>query len=92
LQTIGVCGGQPSRLDAVKVAIERARQHGHDLNGASLASDGYFPFADGPKLALEAGIKNMIEPGGSKRDREAIETVREAEASMVFTHRRHYRH
>jgi phosphoribosylaminoimidazolecarboxamide formyltransferase/IMP cyclohydrolase len=92
LQTIGVCGGQPSRLDAVKVAIERALQHGHDLNGASLASDGFFPFPDGPKLALEAGIKNIIEPGGSKRDREAIETVREAEASMVFTHRRHYRH
>ncbi len=92
LQTIGVCGGQPSRLDAVKVAIERAREHGHDLNGASLASDGFFPFPDGPKLALDAGIKNIIEPGGSKRDREAIETVREAEASMVFTHRRHYRH
>jgi phosphoribosylaminoimidazolecarboxamide formyltransferase / IMP cyclohydrolase len=92
LQTIGVCGGQPSRLDAVKVAIERAREHGHDLNGASLASDGFFAFPDGPKLALEAGIKNIIEPGGSKRDKEAIETVSEAEASMVFTHRRHYRH
>ncbi|MGD0272712.1 MAG: bifunctional phosphoribosylaminoimidazolecarboxamide formyltransferase/IMP cyclohydrolase [Gaiellaceae bacterium] len=92
LQTIGVCGGQPSRLDAVKVAIERARQHGHDLSGASLASDGFFPFSDGPKLALEAGITNIIEPGGSKRDQEAIDTAREAGVSMVFTHRRHYRH
>ena len=92
LQTIGVCGGQPSRLDAVKVAIERARQYGHDLSGASLASDGLFPFPDGPKLALEAGITNIIQPGGSKRDRDSIDTVREAGASMVFTHRRHYRH
>jgi phosphoribosylaminoimidazolecarboxamide formyltransferase/IMP cyclohydrolase len=92
LQTIGVCGGQPSRLDAVKVAIERARDHGHDLSGASLASDGLFPFPDGPKLALEAGIANIIQPGGSKRDKDAIEIVSEAGASMVFTHRRHYRH
>ncbi|MGD0167323.1 MAG: bifunctional phosphoribosylaminoimidazolecarboxamide formyltransferase/IMP cyclohydrolase [Gaiellaceae bacterium] len=92
LQTIGICGGQPSRLDAVKVAIDRARQHGHDLTGASLASDAFFPFSDIPKLALEAGIKHIIQPGGSKRDRESIEAMNEAGAAMVFTHRRHYRH
>jgi phosphoribosylaminoimidazolecarboxamide formyltransferase/IMP cyclohydrolase len=92
LQTIGICGGQPSRVDAVRVAVERARQHGHDLVGASLASDAYFPFSDGPKLALEAGITHIIQPGGSKRDRESIEAVREAGAAMVFTHRRHFRH
>jgi phosphoribosylaminoimidazolecarboxamide formyltransferase/IMP cyclohydrolase len=92
LQTIGICGGQPGRVDAVRVAIERARQHGHDLSGASLASDGSFTFSDGPKLALEAGIRNIIEPGGTKRDREAIETMTEAGAALVFTHRRHFRH
>jgi phosphoribosylaminoimidazolecarboxamide formyltransferase/IMP cyclohydrolase len=92
LQTIGICGGQPSRLDAVKVAIERAREHGHDLTGASLASDALFPFSDGPKMALEAGIAYIIQPGGSKRDRESIEAVTEAGGAMVFTHRRHTRH
>jgi phosphoribosylaminoimidazolecarboxamide formyltransferase/IMP cyclohydrolase len=74
------------------VAIERARQHGHELEGASLASDSYFPFPDGPKLALEAGIKYLVQPGGAKRDRESIDVVNEAGAAMVFTHRRHYRH
>jgi phosphoribosylaminoimidazolecarboxamide formyltransferase/IMP cyclohydrolase len=92
LQTIGICGGQPSRIDAVRVAIDRARQHGHDLSGASLASDAFFPFSDVPKLALEAGITHIIQPGGSKRDRESIDAVNEAKAAMVFTHRRHYRH
>jgi phosphoribosylaminoimidazolecarboxamide formyltransferase/IMP cyclohydrolase len=92
LQTIGICGGQPSRLDAVKVAIERAREHGHDLAGASLASDALFPFPDGPKLALEAGIGYIVQPGGSKRDRESIDAVTEAGGAMVFTHRRHVKH
>ncbi len=92
LQTIGICGGQPSRLDAVTVAIDRARQHGHDLKGAALASDALFPFDDGPRQALEAGIGYVVQPGGSKRDRELIEAVKEAGAAMVFTHRRHYKH
>ena len=70
LQTIGICGGQPNRVDAVKVALERARENGHDLNGAVLAADSLFPYSDGPKLALEAGIECIIQPGGSKRDRE----------------------
>jgi phosphoribosylaminoimidazolecarboxamide formyltransferase/IMP cyclohydrolase len=92
LQTIGICGGQSSQLDAVKVATERAREHGHDLSGASLASDALFPFPDGPKLALETGISYIIQPGGSKRDREEIESVTEAGGAMVFTHRRHTKH
>jgi phosphoribosylaminoimidazolecarboxamide formyltransferase/IMP cyclohydrolase len=92
LQTIGICGGQPSRIDAVKVAIERARENGHDLSGAVLASDSLFPFPDGPKLVLEAGIECVIQPGGSKRDRESIEAMSEAGGAMVFTHRRHLKH
>jgi phosphoribosylaminoimidazolecarboxamide formyltransferase/IMP cyclohydrolase len=92
LQTIGICGGQPSRLDAVKVAIDRARENGHDLSGAVLASDSLFPFPEGPKLALEAGIGCIIQPGGSKRDRESIEAMNDAGGAMVFTHRRHLRH
>jgi phosphoribosylaminoimidazolecarboxamide formyltransferase/IMP cyclohydrolase len=57
-----------------------------------LASDAFFPFADGPELALEAGVTAVIQPGGSKRDDEVIEAVERAGATMVFTHRRHFRH
>jgi phosphoribosylaminoimidazolecarboxamide formyltransferase/IMP cyclohydrolase len=92
LQTIGVGAGQSSRVDSVKIAIEKARSNGHDLTGASLASDGFFPFPDGAQVALDAGITHFIQPGGSKRDREVIEAVRAAGAGMVFTHRRHFRH
>jgi phosphoribosylaminoimidazolecarboxamide formyltransferase/IMP cyclohydrolase len=92
LQTIGICGGQPSRLEATKVAIERAQENGHDLSGAALASDSLFPSVDIPKLALEAGIRHIIQPGGSKGDRESIEAVNEAGGAMAFTHRRHLKH
>jgi phosphoribosylaminoimidazolecarboxamide formyltransferase/IMP cyclohydrolase len=92
LQTIGVGAGQMSRVDAVRIAIEKARELGHDLGGAVLASDAFFPFADGPQLALESGVQAIIQPGGSKRDAEVIEAVRSAGATMVFTGRRHFRH
>jgi phosphoribosylaminoimidazolecarboxamide formyltransferase/IMP cyclohydrolase len=92
LQTLGVGAGQSSRVDSVKIAIEKARSNGHDLTGASLASDAFFPFPDGAQVALDAGITHFIQPGGSKRDREVIEAVRAAGAAMVFTHRRHFRH
>ena len=92
LQTIGVGAGQMSRVDAVKVAIEKAREHGHELAGASLASDAFFPFPDGPRAALEAGVTAIIQPGGSKRDQDVIDAVEKAGATMVFTHRRHFQH
>ena len=92
LQTIGIGAGQMSRVDAVKIAVEKAREHGHDLGGAALASDAFFPFPDGPRVALEAGVKSIIQPGGSKRDQDVIDAVQKAGAAMVFTHRRHFRH
>jgi phosphoribosylaminoimidazolecarboxamide formyltransferase / IMP cyclohydrolase len=92
LQTIGIGGGQTSRVDSVRIAIEKAREHGHDLAGSVLASDALIPFADGPELALEAGVAAIIQPGGAKRDEEVVEAVRSAGAAMVFTHRRHFRH
>jgi phosphoribosylaminoimidazolecarboxamide formyltransferase / IMP cyclohydrolase len=92
LQTIGIGGGQTSRVDSVRIAIEKAREHGHDVTGSVLASDALIPFADGPELALEAGVAAIIQPGGAKRDEEVIEAVRRAGAAMVFTHRRHFRH
>ncbi len=92
LATIGIGGGQTSRVDSVKIALEKARGHGHDLQGAVLASDAFFPFSDGPQAALDAGVTAIIQPGGSKRDDEVVEAVRKAGATMVLTGRRHFRH
>jgi phosphoribosylaminoimidazolecarboxamide formyltransferase/IMP cyclohydrolase len=92
LQTIGIGAGQQSRVDAVRIAIEKAKEHGHDLRGSALASDAFFPFADGPELALDEGVAAIIQPGGSKRDAEVVQAVNAAGATMVFTGRRHFRH
>jgi phosphoribosylaminoimidazolecarboxamide formyltransferase/IMP cyclohydrolase len=92
LQTIGVGAGQMSRVDSVRIAVEKAREHGHDLHGAVLASDAFFPFADGPQIALDAGIAAIIQPGGSKRDAEVVAAVEAAGAAMALTGRRHFRH
>jgi phosphoribosylaminoimidazolecarboxamide formyltransferase/IMP cyclohydrolase len=92
LQTIGIGGGQPSRVDAVRIALARAREHGHDLDGAVLASDAFFPFPDGPELALDAGVRVIVQPGGSKRDAEVAAAVDAVDGAMVFTGRRHFRH
>jgi len=92
LQTIGVGAGQMSRVESVRIALDKAREHGHSLAGAALASDAFFPFPDGPELALEAGIGTIVQPGGSKRDEDVIAAVEKAGATMVFTRRRHFRH
>jgi phosphoribosylaminoimidazolecarboxamide formyltransferase/IMP cyclohydrolase len=92
LATIGIGGGQTSRVDAVKLALDKAREHGHDLQGAVLASDAFFPFPDGPQAALDAGVSAIIQPGGSRRDADVVEAVRAAGAAMVLTGRRHFRH
>ena len=92
LQTIGIGAGQMSRVDAVRIAVEKAREHGHDLTAAALASDAFFPFPDGPRIALEAGVTSIVQPGGSKRDQDVVAAVDSAGAAMVFTGRRHFRH
>jgi phosphoribosylaminoimidazolecarboxamide formyltransferase/IMP cyclohydrolase len=89
LATVGVGAGQMSRVDSVRIAMEKART---GLDGAVMASDAYFPFADGPELALEAGITAIIQPGGSVRDPDVVAAVDAAGAAMVFTSRRHFRH
>ena len=91
LQTIGIGAGQMSRVDAVRIAVEKAREHGHALDGSALASDAFFPFPDGPRLALEAGVTALIQPGGSKRDEDVAAAVEKAGGTMVFTGRRHFR-
>jgi phosphoribosylaminoimidazolecarboxamide formyltransferase / IMP cyclohydrolase len=92
LHTIGIGAGQMSRVDAVRIAVEKARELGHELAGAALASDAFFPFSDGPQLALDAGVTGIIQPGGSKRDAEVVAAVQAASGTMVFTGRRHFRH
>jgi phosphoribosylaminoimidazolecarboxamide formyltransferase / IMP cyclohydrolase len=92
LATIGIGGGQTSRVDAVKLALDKAREHGHDVKDAVLASDAFFPFPDGPQAALQAGVAAIIQPGGSKRDDEVTEAVRAGGGTMVLTGRRHFRH
>jgi phosphoribosylaminoimidazolecarboxamide formyltransferase/IMP cyclohydrolase len=92
LATVGIGAGQMSRVDAVRIAVEKAREFGHDLAGAVLASDAFFPFADGPQLALDAGVAAIVQPGGSRRDDEVAAAIGAAGAAMVFTGRRHFRH
>jgi phosphoribosylaminoimidazolecarboxamide formyltransferase/IMP cyclohydrolase len=92
LATVGIGGGQTSRVDAVRLALEKAREHGHDLEGAVLASDAFFPFPDGPQAALDAGVTAIIQPGGSIRDPDVTAAVEAAGATMVLTGRRHFRH
>jgi phosphoribosylaminoimidazolecarboxamide formyltransferase/IMP cyclohydrolase len=92
LATIGIGAGQMSRVDSVRLALAKARDAGADPQGAALASDAFFPFADGPRLAVDAGATSIIQPGGSRRDLEVVEAADAAGISMVFTHRRHFRH
>ena len=92
LGTIGIGAGQMSRVDAVRIAVEKAAAYGHDVTGAALASDAFFPFPDGPRIALDAGAAAIVQPGGSKRDQDVVDAAQKAGATMVFTGRRHFRH
>jgi phosphoribosylaminoimidazolecarboxamide formyltransferase / IMP cyclohydrolase len=87
--TVGIGAGQMSRVDSVRIAIEKARQ---DLSGSAMASDAFFPFADGPELAIEAGVTAIVQPGGSVRDDEVIAAADKAGVTMVVTGERHFRH
>jgi phosphoribosylaminoimidazolecarboxamide formyltransferase/IMP cyclohydrolase len=92
LATIGIGAGQMSRVDAVRIAVEKAAAYSHDATGSALASDAFFPFPDGPRIALDAGATSIVQPGGSRRDQDVIDAVEKAGAAMVFTGRRHFRH
>lgn len=87
--TIGIGAGQTSRVDSVRIALDKAQG---SVRGAVLASDGYFPFLDGPQMAIDAGISAIIQPGGSVSDLELVDAVDQAGIAMVFTGRRHFRH
>ncbi len=87
--TVGIGGGLPSRVDAVKLAALKADKQ---AQGAVMASDAFFPFPDGAEAAAEAGVTAVVEPGGSMRDEQVIETANKLGLAMVFTGTRHFRH
>ena len=89
LATVGIGAGQVSRVDAVRLATQKA---GERSDGAVMASDAFFPFDDGPRTAFDAGVLAVIQPGGSVRDDEVVAAANAAGAAMVFTHRRHFLH
>jgi len=91
-RTLGVGAGQMSRVDSARIARWKAGDAKLDLNGAAMASDAFFPFRDGIDTAAEAGIKAVIQPGGSMRDDEVIIAANEHDIAMVFTGVRHFRH
>jgi phosphoribosylaminoimidazolecarboxamide formyltransferase/IMP cyclohydrolase len=91
--TIGIGAGQPSRLDSCKIASQKARQfQPSKIKNSIAASDAFFPFADGIKTLIKAGIKIIVQPGGSVRDREVINEANKAKIKMVFTGIRHFNH
>lgn len=91
-QLVGMGCGQPSRIDAVHQALERARRNGLGADGSVLASDAFFPFADSVEAAAAAGITAILQPGGSRRDPEVIAACNRYNIAMVFTGLRHFRH
>lgn len=88
-QTVGIGGGQPNRIDCVKMAVARA---GEKAKGSVLASDAFFPFRDSVDAAAAAGVTAIVFPGGSKRDQEAIAAADAADMAVIMTGVRHFRH
>ena len=84
--------GQTSRVDALRQAIEKAQSFEFDLNGAVMASDAFFPFADCVEIAHNAGVTTVIQPGGSIKDQDSIDYCNAHDMSMVFTGYRHFKH
>ena len=91
--TIGIGAGQPSRLDSCKIAVQKAKQfQPSKIKNSIAASDAFFPFADGINTLIKAGVKTIIQPGGSIRDQEIISAANKAKIKMFFTGIRHFNH
>lgn len=91
-RTLGIGSGQTSRVDSSEIAVAKAEKEGLDLSGSAIASDAFFPFADGVEAAAKAGAKAVIQPGGSIRDEEVIQKANEYDMAMIFTGKRHFKH
>lgn len=92
LQMLASGTGQTSRIDAMRQAAEKAERMNLEVNGCVLASDAFFPFADSMELSAQAGVKAIIQPGGSVRDQEVIDAANRLGLAMVFTGTRHFKH
>jgi len=92
LATVGIGAGQMSRVVSAKIAALKAEDAKLEINGSVMASDAFFPFRDGIDAAAAAGIRAVIQPGGSMRDAESIAAADEHDMAMVFTGVRHFRH
>jgi phosphoribosylaminoimidazolecarboxamide formyltransferase/IMP cyclohydrolase len=90
--TVGIGAGQMSRVDSVELAIRKAREAGLEIAGSALASDGFFPFPDSIEIAHEAGIRAVIQPGGSIRDSKVTDRANELGMTMAMTGQRHFKH
>jgi phosphoribosylaminoimidazolecarboxamide formyltransferase/IMP cyclohydrolase len=91
--TIGIGGGQPSRIDSCKIATQKAKRfQPSKIKNCVAASDAFFPFADGIKELIKAGVKTIVQPGGSIRDQEVINAANKAKIKMIFTGIRHFNH
>ncbi len=91
-RTLAIGAGQMSRVDSARIAVKKAQDAGISLQGCAVASDAFFPFADGLLQAVEAGAHCVIQPGGSVRDEEVIEAANKSGITMLFTGMRHFRH
>jgi phosphoribosylaminoimidazolecarboxamide formyltransferase/IMP cyclohydrolase len=89
---LGIGAGQMSRVDAAKISVAKAAEMDHDLDGSVAASDAFFPFPDGVEALHAAGVRAVIQPGGSIRDGEVVEACNRLGVAMVLTRRRHFRH
>ena len=92
LRTVGIGAGQTSRVDSVETALYKAKRSGHDVRGAWLASDAFFPFRDSIDAAARAGVTAIVEPGGSVRDEECVKAADEHGIALCFTGRRCFKH
>ena len=90
--TIGIGSGQPSRLDSCKIAINKMKKFNLSTDNLVAASDAFFPFVDGIEKLVQSGVKAVIQPSGSIRDKEIIKFANETDTVLIFSKTRHFRH
>ena len=91
-RTLGIGAGQSSRVDAVRLALQKAERAGHDVRGATLCSDAFFPFPDSVEIAAQAGIAAIAHPGGSVRDAESVAAADQGNLALLTTGERCFLH
>ena len=90
--TLAIGSGQPSRLDSCEIAVDKVRKFNHKTENLVAASDAFFPFVDGIELLVQSGVKAIIQPYGSIRDKEVIKFANNTNTVLVFSKTRHFRH